>query len=400
MLTPPRRLHVARALAVLQDIASGHTPADQILETLFRRHKEMGKRDRAAVSAMVYGVLRDVGRLQALAGPEPAGWLARWLVDAGLEEAAIVGLELPQSAGNSPVPIPAALNLPSDWHSRLLAQMGEEETKALAAALNQPAPVDVRINTLKTSRDAALAALAAENIAAVATPYSPWGLRLPQRLPKNAALLAEGLVAPQDEGSQLLALLTGAKPGDTVIDWCAGAGGKALALAAMMGNQGRILACDISPTRLAKLPPRARQAGVDIIETHTLRASTPPPVAQADVVLVDAPCSGLGTLRRAPELRLRHFDFSALAALQGQILLEATRHLRPGGCLVYATCSLLAEENEQVIATFLSAHSQFEPAPAPPGFPPGLLNKNQQLRLWPHQQGTDGFFAAALRRKV
>ncbi len=394
-VTAPRRLHVARARIALEDIARGSLPADQILDKLFRSHKEMGKRDRAAVSDLVYGVLRDVCRLQALAGDLPAAWLARHLADLGMLPLDITDLGLPMPVADGPVSLAASRNLPAALASALSVALGDADSAALAAAVNQPAPVDVRINTLKGTRDEALATLTAAGIVATATPYSPWGLRLAKRLSRQSPLLLDGLLEPQDEGSQLLALLTAAAPGETVIDWCAGAGGKSLALAAMMENQGRLIACDISASRLAKLSPRATRAGATIIETHLLSSL---PALEADAVLVDAPCSGLGTLRRAPELRLRSFDFTALANLQLQILSEAASAVRPGGRLIYGTCSLLADENEAVIAAFLSTHPEFEPATDAPSLAAGLLTPAGSLRLWPHQHGTDGFFAQLLRR--
>lgn len=394
---PPRRLHALRARDALQDIARGSKPADQILETLFRSHKEMGKRDRASVSALVYGVLRDVGRLQVLCGDEPAAWLSRHLADAGHAAAAITALDLPAPAIDGAAPIHAALNLPPDLYARLAHQLGEAETAALAAALNQPAPTDVRLNTLKTTREAVLAALAAQGVTATPTPLAPHGLRLSARLSKQSTLLLDGEIEPQDEGSQLLAQLTGAAPGETVIDWCAGVGGKSLAMAAQMRDEGRIIACDISASRLAKLPPRAARAGVGCIETRVHGVDSLAGLA-ADAVLVDAPCSGTGTLRRSPELRLRAFDYSALATLQGQILKQAAQCVRVGGRLIYATCSLLEEENEAVVAAFLTSRPDFAQAPAPADFPPELCNAQGHLRLWPHRHGSDGFFAACLHR--
>lgn len=398
MNTPaPRRAHVQRALELLEAIQRGQSPADQQLEALFRRHPEMGKRDRAAVSGMVYGVLRDVGRLRALAGDAPAGWLGRHWADAGLPAETLAALGLPPPAADAPVPEAAALNLPEDWHARLLHPLGADDTAALATALNQPAPVDVRVNTLRASRDAALAALQAENLDACATPFSAFGIRLGQRLPRGHARLADGTLEPQDEGSQLLAALTAAQPGEMVIDWCAGAGGKSLALAAQMQNRGRIIACDISASRLAKIPARAARAGASIIETLPLSGDMPP-AREADLVLVDAPCSGTGTLRRAPELRLKTIDWPALAALQATILRQAAAHVRPGGRLVYATCSLMAEENEAIVADFLAAHADFTRLPPPSHWPAALFSPDGALRLWPHRHGTDGFFAQALLR--
>ena len=394
----PRRAHAQRARELLEQIARGTRPADQWVEALFRAHKEMGKRDRASISALVYGVLRDVLRLQALAGEAPAAWLSRHLADAGHSAEAITTLDLPSPAEDAAVPVHATLNLPLDWHARLSAQNGEAHTAALAAALRLEAPVDLRINTLKGTREQAQARLHEDGIAVMPTPYSPWGLRLAKRLSHTNRLLAEGLAEPQDEGSQLLALLVAAQPGETVVDYCAGAGGKSLALAAMMGDEGRLIACDITASRLAKVAPRAARGGVSCIETRTLTDGPPQElIAQADAVLVDAPCSGSGTLRRSPELRLKPADVPALAQLQAQILQDASTLVRPGGRLIYATCSLFAEENEQVVQGFLASHPGYaRDASATQRLP--LLQPDGSLRLWPQLHGSDGFYACALRR--
>lgn len=396
----PRRLHAQRAVTVLEDTARGSRPTDQILETLFRIHKEMGKRDRAAVSTLVYGVLRDAMRLRGLAGDAPAAWLSRHLADAGHGAAEIASLELPVPCGDGEVSAAARLNLTADLHARLVSQIGEAETAALALALNQPAPTDVRVNTLKTTREAALAALQAAGLDAAPLPYAPQGLRLAQRLSRQSPLLLEGQLEPQDEGSQLLARFASAAPGQTVIDWCAGAGGKTLALAAAMQNRGRLIAADVKASRLARLPPRALRAGTMPIETVVLGVDAMP-VNDADLVLVDAPCSGTGTWRRNPELRLRAFDLDALAALQLDLLDSASRHVRAGGHLVHATCSLLQEENEAVVTRFLAAHPDFAPADATADVAlHPLLDTQGRLRLWPHRHGTDGFFAQRLLRRA
>ncbi|MDP3859330.1 MAG: RsmB/NOP family class I SAM-dependent RNA methyltransferase [Stagnimonas sp.] len=397
-----RRSHVARARVVLEDIAIGSRPADQILDSLFRSHREMGKRDRAQLSELVYGVLRDLGRLQALAGKEPSAWLARHLADLGQDP---TKFELPAAASDGAVGTAARRNLPEALHQALLLQYGDVETAALAAALNRAAPADLRANTLKNSREQLQAVLAEDGIAAAATPHSPWGLRLAKRIASGHRVLAEGLAEPQDEGSQLLALLVATQPGETVVDFCAGAGGKTLALAALLRDRGRLIAADSSAGRLARLAPRLERAGVSCVEARALDPDDPAPFpdlfGQADTVLVDAPCSGTGTLRRAPELRLRAFDFEALAAQQRAILARAATLVRPGGRLVYATCSLLAAENEAVVDDFLAKHPEFAAdAAAGQHWPPlaALLDREQRLHLLPHRHGTDGFFAAPLRR--
>ena len=395
-----RRSHVARARVVLEDIAIGSRPADQILDGLFRKHREMGKRDRAQLGALVYAVLRDLGRLQALAGKEPSAWLARHLADLGQDP---TRFELPAAVADHPVSTAASRNLPEDLHQALLRQYGDAELQALAAALNRAAPTDLRANTLKNSREQLQALLAEDGIAAEATPYSPWGLRLTKRIASGNRALSTGLAEPQDEGSQLLALLVAAQPGETLVDFCAGAGGKTLALAALLRDRGRLIAADSSAGRLARLAPRLERAGVSCVEARALDPDDPAPfpdlLGQADAVLVDAPCSGTGTLRRAPELRLRAFDFDALAAQQRAILGRGATLVRPGGRLVYATCSLLAAENAAVVDAFLAAHPEFAADPAAgQHWPPlaALLDRGQRLHLLPHRHGTDGFFAAPM----
>jgi len=397
-----RRAHVLRAREALEQIASAQRPADQILDALFRHHREMGKRDRAQLSALVYGVLRDAMRLRTLAGEAPAAWLARHLADLGADPLAH---NLPEPASDAAVPEAARLNLPADIHALFEAQYGPSDTVALAQALNREAPADLRANTLKLGRDALLAQLADEGIAATATPLSPWGIRLGRRIASGHRLLAEGLAEPQDEGSQLLALLVAAQPGETVIDFCAGAGGKTLALAAAMRDCGRLIAADNAASRLARLAPRLERAGVGCVETRALAPDDPAPFpdleGRADAVLVDAPCSGTGTWRRSPELRLRPVPVEDLSALQLAILERAGRLVRPGGRLVYATCSLLAAENDAVVDRFLAGHPEFSADPqAGRLWPPlaALLGTDRRLRLLPHRHGTDGFFAAPLRR--
>jgi 16S rRNA (cytosine967-C5)-methyltransferase len=403
----PRRLHGQRALAVLEAVARGTAPADQRLDALFREHPEMGKRDRASVSALVYGVLRDALRLWHLAGDAPAGWLAEHLAQQGHAAEAIAALEL----GAAPLPeteratrladLPDAArrNLPPDWHAALLAALDDAELDALVAALACEAPTDLRVNTLRSTRGAALAALQAAGIAAAPTPHAASGIRLAQRLRRDHPLLREGHLEPQDEGSQLLAAFVGAQAGETVVDWCAGAGGKSLALAAHMGDAGRVIASDASAGRLARLPPRAARAGAKSI-TCWPQGDARFAGLRADRVLVDAPCSGSGTLRRAPELRLKPADLAELAVLQGAILTAAARCVRPGGRLVYATCSLFAAENEAVVERFLAAHPGFTPSVEPGAVPTELLDRRGHLRLWPQRHGTDGFFAAGLTRSA
>lgn len=354
------------AAQALEQIMAARKPADAILGELYKQHR-CGSRDRAQIGALVYGVLRDFRALEVRAGSRDPQALCKTLLES-------------DSAQNLPEDV--QLNLPADLYPLLKAQYGTE-LPALARSLNAEARVDLRVNTLKATREEAITALAEEGIAAQPTPHSPIGLRLAKRVALQATqAYKKGWVEPQDEGSQLLALLLNPQPGEKVCDYCAGAGGKTLALGALMQNKGELLACDVSQQRLQKLAERLPRSGLSVVQSWLLRGDAPP-VQSFDAVLVDAPCSATGTWRRNPELRLRTLDLPRLAAQQLEILLNAASLVRPGGRLVYATCSLLAEENDAVVAKFLVQSPQFAAASEP-------------LKLTPHRQGTDGFMASLL----
>ena len=287
------------------------------------------------------------------------------------------------------------------------------EWAAKAEALLQAAPLDLRVNAMKAKRPAVAAALAASGIQTQETPWSPWGLRVAGK-PRLAHLPAwqQGLVQVQDEGSQLLALLTQARRGQLVVDFCAGAGGKTLALGAMMRGAGRLYAFDASAYRLQGLQPRLARSGLGNVHTaaiaHERDARLNALQGKADAVLVDAPCSGLGTLRRAPGLKWRTCpeDIARLAEQQFSITQSAARLVKPGGRLVYATCSLLPQENEAVAQALSNALPGFAPlhagdvlAAAKVPQAARLTTEAGHLRLWPHLHGTDGFFAAVWQRR-
>ena len=301
------------------------------------------------------------------------------------------------------------LNLPGWALPGLRARFGDSLT-AEAAAMEQTAPLDLRANLLRTTRDSAHLALAGEGIVAEPTPLSPWGLRVADRKPVGGtAAFREGLIEVQDEGSQVVALLTDARPGMRVADYCAGAAGKTLALAATMANRGHIVACDVSAARLEGAGRRLRRAGVDNAERHLLVAGDKWRKRRGrsfDRVLVDAPCTGSGTWRRNPDARLRttERDLNELVAKQTAILDDASDLVRPGGRLVYATCSLLPEEDEMQIERFLARHPDFVMRPVPalwaevrPGVPVPV--ESDCLALSPARHRTDGFFAAVLERR-
>ncbi len=278
-------------------------------------------------------------------------------------------------------------------------------------ALTGPAPLDLRVNPLRSSREAVLTGLANAGIAVQSCRLSPLGVRVEGR-PAIAGLelFRSGAIEIQDEGSQLVALLADARPGQQVVDFCAGAGGKALAMAAAMENRGRIVACDVLGNRLKRAAERLRRGGLHNVETRPLSSARDPWVKRHkgmfDRVLVDAPCTGTGTWRRNPDSRWRPLGpgLGELVRLQAEILDSAARLVKPGGRLIYATCSMLAEENEDQVAAFLDGHADFAPLPLTELWPavfgaPSPL-EGPWLRLSPARHDTDGFFAAVMVRKV
>ena len=295
-----------------------------------------------------------------------------------------------------------------DWlEQRLSARMSAEELLALARGLNRPAPLDLRVNDMKAKRAEVLAQLAAEGLAAEACRYAPQGIRLASK-PALARhpLYLEGKIEVQDEGSQLLGLLLAPKRGEMVVDFCAGAGGKTLLLGALMRSAGRLYAFDVSDKRLAKLKPRVARSGLSNVHPACIAGENDQRVkrlaGKIDRVLVDAPCSGLGTLRRNPDLKWRQTPESVaeLMRKQADILAAAARLVKPGGRLVYATCSILDEENAAIVDAFLAAHPEFQRLSAQQLFAKqGIeLDCGTDMRLLPHVHGTDGFYAAVLER--
>lgn len=422
MLTARLLPHAARLLGVIVD---GPPPADRQMDRYFREHHALGPRERGQLAEAVYGALRHLALLRHVAGPEgtPAAWLAVSLLADGLSARAVEQLGYGPPAGEpaltarelaarlrglDPAGLPPEVrsHLPGWLLDRLTELLGTEEALALASALDRAAPLDLRVNTLKARREEAQAALAAEGHALAPTPYSPLGLRRADRAPLFAtASFRAGLYEVQDEGSQLLGLLVEPRRRETVVDFCAGAGGKTLQLGAQMANTGTIHAFDVSSHRLERMRPRLRRAGLDNVQPALIADEHDAKVrrlrGKADRVLVDAPCSGTGTLRRNPDLKWRPLDLEALVAGQRAILEAAAGLVRPGGRLVYGTCSLLREENEAMVEAFLVAHPQFLTVPAA-----GALARRQielpldgdYLRLYPHRHGTDAFFGAVLER--
>jgi 16S rRNA (cytosine967-C5)-methyltransferase len=299
-------------------------------------------------------------------------------------------------------------NLPTWLYDKFVARYGEEETLAMAEALNSQAPLDLRVNVVKAFRDDVVAELEKAPIACEPMPYAPQGIRLRKKPAlQNLPLFKDGAIEVQDEGSQVLSQIVGAKRGEMVVDFCAGAGGKTLALGAAMRNTGRLYAFDVSEKRLAKLKPRLARSGLSnvhpVVIAHENDAKIKRLAGKIDRVLVDAPCSGLGTLRRNPDVKWRQTPESLveLNAKQTSILAGAARLVKPGGRLVYATCSLLDEENDAIVEQFLAQHQDFELVPMNEVLAEQKIELEMQgyLKMLPHKHHTDGFFAAVLTRK-
>jgi 16S rRNA (cytosine967-C5)-methyltransferase len=307
------------------------------------------------------------------------------------------------------LPPAVAHDLPDWLWDRLGAAYGETERIALARAWVAPAGFDLRVNPLKTTRDAALAALVEDGFAATPTPYSPLGIRVAGRaVLAQHPWLADGRLEVQDEGSQLVGYVVAPKRSDMVVDFCAGAGGKTLLLGALMRSQGRLYAFDVAQKRLANLAPRLKRSGLSNVHPQVLTSERDTKVkrlaGKIDRVLVDAPCTGFGTLRRNPDLKWRQAESAVaeLAAKQAAILAAAATLVKPGGRLVYATCSVLPDENEAVVAQFLAAHPQFVAGNAAADLARAhiALDTGPTLQLLPHRHGCDGFFAAVLERSA
>ena len=300
-------------------------------------------------------------------------------------------------------------NMPKWLFEKLVAQMGEDETLELADAINTSAPLDLRVNVMKANREEVAAELAQAPIQSVPTPFAPNGLRvLKKPALQNLPLFKNGSIEVQDEGSQILSQIVGAKRGEMVVDFCAGAGGKTLALGAIMRSTGRLYAFDVSEKRLTKLKPRLARSGLSnvhpVLIAHERDAKIKRLAGKIDRVLVDAPCSGLGTLRRNPDVKWRQQpqDIAELQEKQAAILDGAARLLKGGGRLVYATCSFLDEENDQIAKQFLETHPDFELLPMSEVLAEQKiegLDMGEYLKLLPHKHQTDGFFAAVFQRK-
>ena len=423
-MTPGARM--AAALELLEEISVGKRPADVIIQDYFRHRRYAGSKDRAAVQSRVYGLLRRLGEIKWRVGQvgdlseQPRAWLVADVVLSGEDPTAIFD---GQGYGPAPLndhesqlvaglangvaepPTAARVNVP-DWLWPRFVEAFGDRAAVECAALNEAALVDLRVNVARGTRDEAVALLAEDNIATMQTPVSPIGLRLAARTPlSQTRAYREGWLEPQDEGSQMLALAVQAEPGQVVVDLCAGGGGKTLALAAAMGGHGQLVACDRSARRLGRMKPRLRRAEVgSLVEMRVLKGENPwwdELRGKADRVLVDAPCSGTGSWRRRPFARWQ-LDAEALQrdlARQAKLLRRAASLVKVGGRLIYATCSVLVEENEQQVETFLGSEAGKDFRRLNVG---RLLDDDRlggpDMRLTPARHGTDGVYGAVLER--
>jgi len=418
-------------IELLDKIEETRYPADRTMAQYFKQRRYIGSKDKAAISEQLYTVLRHRLSFEFLLERAGLGTHSRMLAAVLMKvegESDIAYFFDGERYSPKPLrqeqidafenfdtnlddaPLHVQLNVPEWIESSLKSALGER-FEAEMHATNQRASTDIRVNTLKSSIGQVSQILKTVGYQFETSGLSPWGIRFDGRVALfGLDAFKQGWFEVQDEGSQLLGLLSGVKAGDKVVDFCAGAGGKTLAMAAMMENKGTIYACDVHSKRLENLSKRTKRNGVHNVRTHVLSSENDKWVKKhkelADVVLIDAPCTGTGTWRRSPDSRwnLTQESVDNLVELQQSILQSAKRLVKPGGKLLYATCSLLNEENEQQVAQFLDKNDDFEVCDF--DLPVSLktnLSKIQfdghQLRTFPALSGTDGFFVACFQKK-
>jgi 16S rRNA (cytosine967-C5)-methyltransferase len=401
-------------------------PADATVSRYFREHRSLGPRERATLAETVYTVLRNKLLFEHMArsgsGPRERRLAIlgfhgpRDFLKSALNDQEKNWLDQCDAVRPDDLMEHHRHNLP-DWLVGPLKEQLGDGFWPMVTSLNQAAPLDLRVNAFTDKRADVQKELSLAGIRSTPTPYSPWGLRIEGK-PALTRLdaFARGAIEVQDEGSQLLALLLEAGRGEMVVDFCAGAGGKTLAIGAAMRSTGRLYAFDTSAHRLDALKPRLARSKLSNVHPAAIAHERDERVkrlaGKIDRVLVDAPCSGLGTLRRNPDLKWRQSPkaIEEMTVKQAAILQSASRLLKPGGRLVYATCSVLPQEDEAIAQAFSAANPEFVPLQArdilahakvehAADLCTGPLTGGEYLRLWPHRHGTDGFFAAAWQRK-
>lgn len=418
---------IRQAAVMLSNLLEFNSPADVKLSEFFRNNRDLGTKERAFVAESVYGVLRRLRFLSTVTATDDTdsddarklvlAWMLRiqgmsiqkmepMLSEQQIEWARTIKAK---STDNMPLAVQADVR---DWlWDKLVEQYGETGALTIARSMHEGATLDLRVNTIKATRDEVLAKFLAENATGetniIKTPYSPIGLRMPLRLNiSRHVLFTEGQIEVQDEGSQILAHLVAAKRGMMVADFCAGAGGKTLAMGALMRNTGRLYAFDVSEKRLHSLGQRLKRSGLSNLNAQRINGENDPKLKRLngkfDRVLVDAPCTGLGTLRRNPDLKWRQTpqDLAELTVKQAAILARASKLTKAGGRLIYSTCSLLSDENEQIAESFLANHPDFKLINAAEILSQQQINLDtgEYLKLLPHLHHTDGFFAAVFEK--
>lgn len=417
---------------ILTDILKFERPADAILKYYFKQNEQLGTQDRNIIAESIYQVLRRKNYLSFFIERAELEVSARLLILTALiklEGVAIKNLKdilkepevkmLEQiKAGSSTIkfdelPLHVQRDLPEWILEKIQPEFTPEALREFVQALNSPAPLDLRINTIKTSREVVMKALFKSKIeGATETPYSPYGIRLKEKVNiSRHPMFLDGAIEVQDEGSQLIGMLVNPKRHEMVADFCAGAGGKTLVLGMMMRSQGRLYAFDVASKRLDNLKPRLKRSGLSNVHPQLMNNENDIKIKRLrrkiDRVLVDAPCTGLGTIRRNPDLKWRQNPESLAELTQKQlnILSSASELVKEGGRLVYATCSFLPDENEHVIARFLEKHADFEIIPVSKVFEELKIDalttlSSDFMKLSPVEHQSDGFFGAVLTRKV
>ena len=413
------RAQLESIVEVLALVLPAKAPADSVLRDYFRLNKNLGVRDRGLIADTAYLALRRRRALEhvtpnstprqiALATLMKLQGISLSQIESVLDGDERAWLAKLKATDLDTLPYGIRADLP-DWViERLRRTLSEEEVLELGRGLQKPAPLDLRVNTMKAPRQAVIDRLEFDEMSARATPLSPIGVRLKEKPSLNRhPMFLDGAVEVQDEGSQILGLLVEPKRGDMVVDFCAGAGGKTLQMGAAMNSSGRLYAFDVSDKRLANLTPRLKRSGLSNVYPQRITNENDSKVkrlrGKIDRVLVDAPCTGLGTLRRNPDLKMRQTveGLAELNVKQRNILAAAGSLVKPGGRLVYGTCSLLTEENEDIVTGFLAANPDFKLISAKEilakqGIEPKGIG--EYLHLYPHVHDTDGFFGAVLER--
>lgn len=412
---------LTRALAVILKFDG---PADVLMKLFFKSNPKLGMRDRGLIAEGIYYALRHYATLRAAMRPVKPERAPRLAALAALARQHGIETISPSAIGSEEGPLKSVLSfdvekcpahvqaeLPQWLFDLITAQY--DDAKPLCASMMDGAPLDLRVNLLKSTRDEVLAQLQDNGVEAYPTPYSPDGVRLPTKPGLTRwPIYQEGKVDVQDEGSQLIARLLAPRRREMICDFCAGAGGKTLAVGALMRSTGSLYAFDVNEKRLHGMVPRMRRAGLSNVHPAAIRSETDPKVKRLrgkfDRVLVDAPCTGSGTLRRNPDLkwRLSPEELERINAVQKSVLESASSLVKPGGRLVYATCSLLKRENQDVVEAFLAKHPDWHLVPAKDIFEAqGIRFDDSQwdrfgpyMQLLPHVNNSDGFFAAALER--